>query len=871
MAETLLEKIKSAGKWIALAAVVPIVAIAGYLAWLDNKQVKKSIIQDAQGQILETGVRTAQWVSGFFNTHSRTLESLAENPNIRERAKNKIQWKKGNEEFYELTSIFNIHKDHISSIYLLDNTGNMLDREPFKEGRIGTSYASRPGVARMLNKHESYVSEVFLTRSGNSAVSMVEPVFYDNEFVGMLIFIVDLKSFNKDFFKQSRSAKESKVWVLDHKGRLVVHPQYHHVAENPLVTSKKEFKDHELTSYTNLIENMNAGKENVGIYQTVCFADETHEIIKKYIGFTPIQIGNKTWSVAVCRDYNEILKPIYRHTRNLLGIGGLLALLFGAGGIYFYRSSKKEAVLKAEADNLRKIAESAEVLRESEEKYRLLVKNLTSIVYKGYKDWSIEFFDEKIELLTGYTAEEFNSKRMKWNDIIVEEDIETVREIFIKALKTDKSYVREYRIKSKAGSIHWIEERGYIFCDNSGEIEYISGIFFDKTETKKLEAQLQQAQKLESIGILAGGIAHDFNNLLAVIMGNISLAEEDIRPETETFENLKEAEKAALRAKELTNRLITFSKGGTLVKEVTSIVDLVNDSVNFALKGSNINCEFSIPDDVQAEKIDRIQMKQVIQNITINAREAMNGKGAIKVYCQNVTIGQEDALPFKDGKYVKISINDHGLGIPEENLTKIFDPYFSTKEMSTDKGQGLGLTICHSIVENHDGFIAVESEVGVGTTFTIYLPAAVEKIVGTEPVKMVEPEKPAVRTGRILVMDDEEAIRRLSKQSLKRFGYDAELAKDGAEAIELYKKAMESGKPFEMVILDLTVKKGMGGKDTVKELLRLDPQVKTIVSSGYSNDPVVNDFKKYGFLGTLPKPYQKKDLSDMLSQVLGKS
>jgi hypothetical protein len=253
MAETLLQKIQSAGKWILLAAAVPIVAGAGYLAWLDDKQVKKSLVQNAQDQILETGIKTAQWLNSFFNEHSITLKSLAEDPNIQERAKNKTQWKKGNEEFCELSNSYNKHNDNISSVYLLDSTGNILDREPFQEGRMGTSYASRPGVAHVINKQESYITEVFFTKSGNNAVSMLEPVFYDNEFVGILRFVVNLKSFNKEYFKQTKSVKKSKVWILDNKGKLAVHPQDHHIAENPLVTAKKEFKDHELISYMNLL------------------------------------------------------------------------------------------------------------------------------------------------------------------------------------------------------------------------------------------------------------------------------------------------------------------------------------------------------------------------------------------------------------------------------------------------------------------------------------------------------------------------------------------------------------------------------------------------------------------------------------------
>ncbi len=322
--------------------------------------------------------------------------------------------------------------------------------------------------------------------------------------------------------------------------------------------------------------------------------------------------------------------------------------------------------------------QAEEALRESEEKYRLLVKNLTSVVYKGYKDWSIEFFDEKIELITGYSADEFNSKRVKWIDIIAEKDIETAKEIFIQALKTDKSYVREYRLKSKTGSIHWIEERGQIVCDNSGEIEYVSGTFFDKTETKKLEAQLQQTQKLESVGILAGGIAHDFNNLLSIIMGNISMAKEDVKPEYGISEFLDEAENASLLARDLTKQLITFSKGGAPVKELSYISNLIEKATNFALSGSTVGCQFNMPADLWPVEIDQGQIRHVINNVVINAVQAMPKGGTIEVCAENFMIGSDkdhEELSLQDGKYVKLSIQDHGTGISDKDLPMIFDPY----------------------------------------------------------------------------------------------------------------------------------------------------------------------------------------------------
>ena len=391
------------------------------------------------------------------------------------------------------------------------------------------------------------------------------------------------------------------------------------------------------------------------------------------------------------------------------------------------------------------------------------------------------------------------------------------------------------------------------------------------TDRKKMQDELIRAKKLESIGVLAGGIAHDYNNLLSVIMGNIELAKDNVKLDFGVSEFLKEAEEASLRAQQLTKQLITFSKGGAPVKKVYSIGDLVKETTNLHLLGSNVKSELIFPDDLWIVEFDEGQMKHAVKNIIDNAVESMPNGGTIDVRAENFNITPEQNLLLLEGKYIKLSIQDHGVGIPEEHLSMIFDPYFSTKEMGTQKGMGLGLATTYSIIKKHDGHINAESEVGVGTTFTVYLPVVVEETAGIKPVKVVEPEKPAVSTGRILVMDDEEAIRRLSKQMLSRLSYEPELAKDGAEAIKLYKRAMDSGKPFDTVILDLTIKGGIGGKEVIKQLMKIDPGIKAIVSSGYSNDPVMANFRAYGFIGALPKPYTKKDLDDMLNQVLGKS
>ncbi len=384
---------------------------------------------------------------------------------------------------------------------------------------------------------------------------------------------------------------------------------------------------------------------------------------------------------------------------------------------------------------------------------------------------------------------------------------------------------------------------------------------------KQMEARIRQAQKMEAVGSLAGGIAHDFNNLLSVILGNISLAEFDLKPEDNKYELMKEAKDATLKAKDLTSRLLTFSSGGDPDKKTTSIKELIKDSIKPVREGSFIDFVISIPDDLSAVQIDKVQIKQVFHNIVINAREAISGKGKIHINCENITIGQKDDLRLNSGKYVKVTINDDGAGISKENLPKIFDPYFSTKEMGIEKGVGLGLSVSFSVIEKHGGLITVESEPGAGSTFSIYLPASKIKIEEVKPVIESKLEMPLIGNGRMLVMDDEELIRTMAIRIFGRFGYDVVVCEEGRQTIEMYKKARESGNPFDLVILDLTINAGMGGLETIKRLKEIDPSVKAIVSSGYSIDNVMTDYKTYGFTSVLIKPYSMKELEKALKEV----
>ena len=400
--------------------------------------------------------------------------------------------------------------------------------------------------------------------------------------------------------------------------------------------------------------------------------------------------------------------------------------------------------------------------------------------------------------------------------------------------------------------------------DENGHTVGVVLVFRDVTEKRRMQEDLARTEKLESLGILVGGIAHDFNNILTAIMGNISLVKMNLDENNELCKRLTEAERASMRAQELTQQLLTFSKGGVPVRRTASINDIVRETAEFALRGSNVKCKFDLPDDLQPAEIDEGQISQVINNLIINADQAMPQGGAIEISAENMVVRPEDLLPVKCGNYIKIKVSDQGIGIPEPYIRKIFDPFFTTKQ----KGSGLGLATTYSIIKRHEGHIEVESEVGVGSTFHVYLPASGKKL--STQRKSEEAAIPG--SGRVLIMDDEETIRMVAGIALSNLGYSVQTACDGNAAIELYRQAMESGRPFDAVIIDLTIPGGMGGKETIAGLTQIDPEVKAIVSSGYSNDPIMAEYWKHGFKGFVPKPYKVQQLSKALHELLsGKS
>ena len=519
--------------------------------------------------------------------------------------------------------------------------------------------------------------------------------------------------------------------------------------------------------------------------------------------------------------------------------------------------------------------QSEDALRESEAKYSTLVEQAREgvAIIEGV---SLAFANRAMETITGYATEELTGKPLL--DLVAPECKDLMIKRYQLRLAGKKvSTFHETKLSCKDGTIKDVE-LSFAAINYHGKPAMMI-MARDITERKKTEEELLKIQKLESLGILAGGIAHDFNNLLASIIGGISLLELEAEDETDASGLLEIIKAASQRAKNLTRQLLIFAKGGAPIKNVASVSKLLKDTVSFALSGSQVSCELSIPDDLWWAEIDEGQIGQAINNVMINAGQSMSGGGTIRVCAENVVIEAQSLLPLKEGKYVEILMKDQGIGIPEDNLIRIFDPYFTTKQ----KGRGLGLAITYSIIKKHNGYIKAESQVGVGTTFHIYLPASEKEILTVEGVEGVEgveevavaegvegPEKKKLHPGqgKILVMDDQQLVRNTVGRILTHLGYEVGFAANGTEAIELYKKAKESGLAFDAVILDLTIPGGMGGKETIQKLLEIDPYVKSIVSSCYCNDPIMSEHQKYGFKGVVTKPYEMKDLREILYKVI---
>ncbi len=473
-------------------------------------------------------------------------------------------------------------------------------------------------------------------------------------------------------------------------------------------------------------------------------------------------------------------------------------------------------------------------------------------------EMSITSWNQGAQRLLGYQAQETLGQPLHL--LYGPEQKEIFSPEVLASLKQKGLHEHEIWLRHRSGNLLYAHLSISPLQNREGEVIGAIVSARDITKKKLLEEELIRTSRLESVSVLASGIAHDFNNLLTAILGNITIAYLNADSKAFVQERLAEAEKACVRAQNLTRQLLTFSKREKPQKRLVSLSELLKSSASLVLRSSNVRRQADIPPDLWWVEGDEEQINQAINQLLINADQAMPRGGTIQITAANTVIDENSQIPLKPGRYVQVAIRDQGVGIPPEYLSRVFDPFFTTKR----RGNGLGLSTVYAILKNHDGHITVTSPPNEGTTFTFYLPASSK----AAPARRAK--SPALRMGRgrVLIMDDEEMILEVSSAMLKRLGYEVYVSQDGAAALEAYRQAVQKGSPFDAVILDLTVPGGLGAKETIGPLLALHPQAKVIVSSGFSDDPSLTDFRSHGFVGFLPKPYNLTQLSTVMHKVL---
>ncbi len=517
--------------------------------------------------------------------------------------------------------------------------------------------------------------------------------------------------------------------------------------------------------------------------------------------------------------------------------------------------------------NISEYKEIEEKLKQSEEKYRKLIETTSEgFVFTNYKN-QITYVNQSICSMVGYSRDELMGKTPF--DFVDDENRKIFEEQIAK-VKTSLHRTYEIVLRKKNGEMFPTLFNATTLM--SEDEEKISSFAFitDLTKQKESEKELQKMERLNSIGTLAGGIAHDFNNIMTGLFGNISIAKSEISSDHPSFTAIVKAENSIHRARLLTQQLLTFAKGGAPVQENISIYNLAKEIIIFDLSGSNVKPVLKKKDGLWMAKADKAQMQQVFSNLAINAVQAMPHGGHLYMDFENVTIAEYSEQALKPGAYIKITIKDEGQGIDEKDLPHIFDPYFTTKKT----GSGLGLATVYSIITRHNGLIEVDTEPGIGTNFVLYLPAETEnKLDGNGIMERKDMDdicgNSFVRcnSARILVMDDEEMICEVTSDMLERMGYQVETVCDGKAAIEIYALSIKEKRPFDVIIMDLTIPGGIGGKEAVQEILAVNSDAVVLVSSGYADDPVMADYEKYGFKGIIAKPYTMSNLSEILQKI----
>jgi len=580
-----------------------------------------------------------------------------------------------------------------------------------------------------------------------------------------------------------------------------------------------------------------------------------HEFAEFQAGFAAQE---RQTEIELLRKTNQLQDLNLRHQRlwrNSLIAGLVLLIVLGSAGWYGFLAKRREIRDRKRADS--------ELLQSMESHRRLFDRNLAGIVRTDLKG-RIQTTNHAFATMLGYS----DTDEMSGHPILeFAADPSEIRDFFRELVDRREISNHELTLANREGEPVSILVNAGLVTDPVEDTKIIEAVAVDISDRKRAEEDRRrmeldqlQSQKLESLGVLAGGIAHDFNNTLMAILSNISLAKQPSSGSEETLKRLNEAEDACLRATSLTQQLLTFSRGGRPIRKTATIGTLVEEASTFVARGGNCSIDCRVASDLWPVEIDEGQMDQVVQNLVLNSIEAMPLGGIITVTTNNIHLAEGDVPTLEPGRYVGVEVSDTGSGIAEDELERVFDPFFTTKQGQS----GLGLATAFSIIRSHGGAIVARSTKDQGSKFSVVLPASEEKRVETStPFTQA-----ASGHGALLIMDDDEAVRSAAAELLETIGYEVATASDGSQAIALYTEAMDTGRRFDAVILDLTVPQGVGGRETMARLLEIDPDVRAIVSSGYSTDPVMANYREHGFSGVAVKPYRLAELATTLQNAI---
>lgn len=823
---------------VLVAVLALALLLAAGLFYSAYEEVKSQLIAEINERQLAHAKQAARGIESFIQHYINQLSHIGTHQEIIElRPHGRMM----------MQQFLSQNAGEIRGITRLGADGRIMHTEPFDPTFIGVDVRHQKHVQDLLATHKPVVSDVFQAVQGYHAIAIYVPVFRDGKFYGGLAVLVPAEDLARQYLKDIRIGMNGYAWLISQKGIELYCPVPEHLGKSIYETSSA------FPSVIAMAEKMMRGEEGQTVYWFDRVRGGQSDPIRKHAVYYPIHVGNTLWSVAVATPENEVLSLMLGFRNRLLAIVLLAGVIALAASFYL-------ATLRAREQDALKIRRSEDALRQSEQKLRRILEHTTNVFFTHSVDHQLTYISPQAEKIFDFNPV---SVDFDWRTVLTDNPVNQAGVLATqRAIDTGQAQPPyELEIMTPAGRIRWVEVNEAPILEN-GAVIALAGSLTDITDRKHLDEERRKAQKLESLGILAGGIAHDFNNLLMSILGNISLARHYLHGNERAMAQIEKAELASMRAKDLAQQLLTFSRGGEPITRSVDMEGLIRDTVSFSLRGSKSRYALSFGHALLPVRADSGQISQVINNIVMNADQAMPEGGLITVSADNVDPADAVAVGLDPAEYVKVVIADEGDGISPEVLEKIFDPYFTTKL----QGSGLGLATAYSIVKNHGGLITVDTQPGQGTRFAVYLPAT------HEPPQMPEVQSEGViaGSGRVLLVDDEDAVRKVLVEMLAELGYRPDACADGDAAVRLFATALKDNDPYVVVIMDLTIPGGKGGKETIGLLRDLDRGVRAIVSSGYADDPVMAHYQEYGFSGVIPKPFTVTALSEVLASVLAK-